>query len=401
MLKNRSVPTDVILPHITYQNVAAALGWLTNTFGFTEHYRYGGGRQVEGAQMHLSDAWIMLNRARPGRASAAQAGLQTQSLTVFVEDVDSHYGRAKAAGARIVEDLHDTEYGERQYGAEDLEGHHWLFSRHARDVSPEEWGATVAGPLAMTNQIETVPAAASNAALYRALMEVVRNRMTNRAFAPCEIPREHFEMILEAARHAPSGANAQPWHYIVVTDPSAKASIAQCFLDEQQHRVRLRMGFPTPNYAGVKTAPGLIVVAVDFRFVRAFPVLDDGSDEDRLYRQNAERILLQSVAASTMSAHLAAAALGYAVWWITAIGQEDIQKKIKPLLGVPEELAIIDVMCFGPPLKASYKRWKRRLDQIVNWDRFNPENFMTAEQIAEWIKTRRHKVMYRDETNVD
>jgi len=253
----------------------------------------------------------------------------------------------------------------------------------------------------MANEIETSPASASNTALYQALMEVVRNRMTNRAFAPCEIPREHFEMILEAARHAPSGANAQPWHYIVVTDPSAKETIAQCFLDEQQHRVRLRMGFPTPNYAGVKTTPGLIVVAADFRFVAAFPVLKDGSEEDRLYRQNAERILRQSVAASTMSAHLAAAALGYAVWWITAIGQEDIQKKIKPLLGVPKELAIIDVMCFGPPLKPSYKRWKKQLDQIMSWERFNSKNYMTVEQIDEWIENTRHKVMYRDESKID
>lgn len=232
-------------------------------------------------------------------------------------------------------------------------------------------------------------------------MEVVRGRMTNRAFAPCDIPREHFEMILEAARHAPSGANAQPWHYIIVTDPAAKQAIGQCFVDEQQHRARLRMGFPTPNYNGVKTAPGLIVIVADFRFVRAFPVLNDGSDLDRLYHQNAERILLQSVAASTMSAHLAAAALGYAVWWITAIGQEDIQKQVRPLLGVPEPLSIIDVMCFGPPLKPSYKRWKKRLDQIVSWDRFNRDNVMTDEQIDEWVKTTRHKVMYRDETRVD
>ena len=74
------------------------------------------------------------------------------------------------------------------------------------------------------------------------------------------------------------------------------------------------------------------MIAADFRFVRAFPVLNDGSDVDRRYHQNAERILLQSVAAATMSAHLAAAALGYAVWWITAIGQDDIQKQVKPLL---------------------------------------------------------------------
>jgi 5,6-dimethylbenzimidazole synthase len=151
----------------------------------------------------------------------------------------------------------------------------------------------------------------------------------------------------------------------------------------------------------VKTAPGLVVVVADFRFIRAFPVLNDGSELDRLYRQNAERILLQSVAASTMCAHLAAAALGYAVWWITAIGQEDIQRKIRPLLGVPEPLSIIDVMCFGPPLKPSYKRWKKSLEQIVSWDRFDPAQLMSDEDIDTWIRTTRHKVMYRDEAKVD
>ncbi len=248
---------------------------------------------------------------------------------------------------------------------------------------------------------DTATANFNNVARYEALMDVARNRMTNRAFAPWEVPREHFEMILEAARHAPSGANAQPWHYIVVTDPEVKQTIGQCFVDEQQHRARLRMGFPTPNYHGVKTAPGLIVIVADFRFIKAFPVLNDGSELDRLYKQNAERILLQSVAASTMSAHLAAAALGYAVWWITAIGQEDIQSRVKPLLRVPDELAVIDVMCFGPPLKPSYKRWKKRLDQIMSWDHFNTDNFMTDAQIDEWVKTTRHKVMYKDESKID
>ena len=241
----------------------------------------------------------------------------------------------------------------------------------------------------------------NNVARYEALMEVVRDRMTNRAFAPYDVPRAHFEMLLDAARHAPSGANAQPWHYVVVTDPAVKATIGQCFVDEQQRRARLRMGFPTPNYNGVKTAPGLIVIVADFRFIRAFPVLNDGSDLDRLYKQNAERILLQSVAASTMSAHLAAAALGYAVWWITAVGQEEIQAKVRPLLGVPTELAIIDVMCFGPPLKPSYKRWKKSLGQIMSWDRFDPANVMTDAQIDEWVRSTRHKVMYRDESKVD
>lgn len=145
MIANRSVPTDTVLPHVVYRDVAAAIAWLTKTFAFNEHYRYGEpGGPVSGAQMHLGNAWIMVNRARAGSGSPAQLGAGTQSLTVFVEDVDAHFRRAKAAGAKIVEELNETAYGERQYGAEDLDGHHWLFSRHARDVSPEEWGARAA-----------------------------------------------------------------------------------------------------------------------------------------------------------------------------------------------------------------------------------------------------------------
>jgi len=93
--------------------------------------------------MHLGDAWIMLSVARPGRSSPAQAGVWTQSLTVFVDDVDAHFEKVKSMCAKIVEDLRETEYGERQYGVEDLEGHFWLFSRHARDVDPAEWGTMV------------------------------------------------------------------------------------------------------------------------------------------------------------------------------------------------------------------------------------------------------------------
>jgi uncharacterized glyoxalase superfamily protein PhnB len=140
-MKNRSVPVDAILPHVVYQDVSRAIEWLTKTFGFSEHYHYGD--PAQGAQMHLGNAWIMLTSARAGRASPAQAGQWTQSLTIFVDNVDAHFAQTKSCGAKIVEELNETAYGERQYAAEDLEGHHWLFSRHARDVDPEEWGAVV------------------------------------------------------------------------------------------------------------------------------------------------------------------------------------------------------------------------------------------------------------------
>lgn len=132
---NRSVPTDTVLPHCVYRDLPAAVAWLTQVFGFTEHYHYG--EPMSGAQVYLARAFVMLKQA------ADPASDRTQTLTVFIEDVEAHYARAKAAGAKILEEPHETVYGEFQYAAEDPEGHQWLFSRHARDLSPADWGATV------------------------------------------------------------------------------------------------------------------------------------------------------------------------------------------------------------------------------------------------------------------
>jgi PhnB protein len=70
-------------------------------------------------------------------------------LTVFIEE--AHFEHAKSSGVKILEDLHETVYGELQYGAED-----WMVtlacSRHARDLSPEQWGATVSRAAVLTPQ---------------------------------------------------------------------------------------------------------------------------------------------------------------------------------------------------------------------------------------------------------
>jgi uncharacterized glyoxalase superfamily protein PhnB len=142
MLHNRSVPTDVLLPHITYADVDAAVAWLTRVFGFQEQYRYGG-NPTSGAQMRLGQAVIMVDRPKDRTSTPAHLHSSTQSLTVFVENLEAHFANAKSHGAQIVEELHETEYGEFQYAALDLDGHHWLFSRHAKNVPPESWGASL------------------------------------------------------------------------------------------------------------------------------------------------------------------------------------------------------------------------------------------------------------------
>jgi uncharacterized glyoxalase superfamily protein PhnB len=104
---NRSVPTDTLLAHVVYRNVEDAIAWLTRTFGFTEHFRYGEPGAASGAQISLGKAVIMVHTARPGSSTPAQLGAGTQSLTIFLDDVEGHFQRAKSNGAKILEEPHE------------------------------------------------------------------------------------------------------------------------------------------------------------------------------------------------------------------------------------------------------------------------------------------------------
>ncbi len=147
-----------------YRDLEETIAWLSGAFGFVEHYRYGD--PISGAQMSAGNAWIMLKKVPHTGASPKQLGFGTQSLTIFIEDIEEHFQRAKSYGVTIVEDLHETVYGELQYGAEDLDGHHWLFSRHARNLSPDQWGATVSHAAVLTPQISPMLAVGdANAAI--------------------------------------------------------------------------------------------------------------------------------------------------------------------------------------------------------------------------------------------
>src|SRR5262245_19794568 len=90
------------------------------------------------AEMEFADGVVMMGRPDPAYRNPKTLGALTQSLYVYVDDVDKHHQRAKEAGAKIVEAPADQFYGDRRYGTEDIEGHLWHFAQHVRDPSPEE-----------------------------------------------------------------------------------------------------------------------------------------------------------------------------------------------------------------------------------------------------------------------
>jgi len=80
----------------------------------------------------------MMGNPGPHYRNPKRLGQTTQNLYVYVDDVDRHFRHAREAGANILHEPQDQFYGDRRYGAEDPEGHHWYFAQHVRDVAPED-----------------------------------------------------------------------------------------------------------------------------------------------------------------------------------------------------------------------------------------------------------------------
>lgn len=134
-----------IIPMIAYEDPAIALEWLARAFGFRERgqrFTEPDGR-ITHAEMELGGSPIMLANPTPDyqsprrhrdeceRARAwSSVPYVIDGLMVYVDDVDEHFRQATRAGARILSDLKDQPHeGIRQYRAEDVEGHRWMFAQ--------------------------------------------------------------------------------------------------------------------------------------------------------------------------------------------------------------------------------------------------------------------------------
>jgi len=137
--------TQRIIPMISYEDAAAAIDWLTKAFAFTEDpsQRHTDENGVVGhAELQYGDERIMLATPNaeyesPARhrqsCDAARRWLDNpwviDGVFVAVDDVDAHHARAVEAGATILREPEEPGIGFRIYGAEDPEGHRWMFGQ--------------------------------------------------------------------------------------------------------------------------------------------------------------------------------------------------------------------------------------------------------------------------------
>jgi PhnB protein len=118
-----------ITPYLYYEDLPAALKWLSKAFGFKA---FGPTMRRKGRLTHASmkrgDNIVMMGYPGPQYKSPRRVGHATQSLYVTLKGVDAMFARAKNAGAKVLEEPMNTEYGHRRCGIEDPEGHQWYFA---------------------------------------------------------------------------------------------------------------------------------------------------------------------------------------------------------------------------------------------------------------------------------
>jgi uncharacterized glyoxalase superfamily protein PhnB len=124
----------VIWPTLAYADAPAAINFLVEAFGFEQRAAYPG--ETEGTISHAELRWpggggIMLGTANRAESLLREQPAGVGSVYIVTDDVDALFARAKSAGAKVLHEPVDQDYGSREFAVADPEGVIWSFGTYA------------------------------------------------------------------------------------------------------------------------------------------------------------------------------------------------------------------------------------------------------------------------------
>jgi len=194
-----------------------------------------------------------------------------------------------------------------------------------------------------------------------ALLQVMKSRRHNGRVKADPIPDAHIRKMVEAASWAPSGNNAQPWEFVVVKSPEAKARIREILEGPAR---------PGASHVPAVDPPAIIVVCGDTRFKETYPE-----------SVNRQEVFYSSLAAAIQNMHLAATALGLATGWgtIREAGMEPLRK----LLDIPDAVEIVALVRAGYPQEVPAPKPRRAVEDAMHFDRYDRARLRDVKQAIE------------------
>lgn len=139
-IKNPPEGYHSLTPYLVVDNSSAAIEFYRKAFGAEELFRFESDGRVGHAEIRIGDSHLMLSDEWPdmGYRSAKNIGSTPVSLMLYVDDVDTVYQRAIAAGATERSPVEDQFYGDRSGNLTDPFGHQWTIGTHKEDVPADE-----------------------------------------------------------------------------------------------------------------------------------------------------------------------------------------------------------------------------------------------------------------------
>jgi nitroreductase len=230
---------------------------------------------------------------------------------------------------------------------------------------------------------------------YDDLLDLLRTRRSVRAFTPEPVSDEDIKKILEAARWAMSGGNAQPWEFLVVNDRKDCDTIIAAkdrshdeiiAIEETRSReMRLPALLNRESYIPFKDAPVLIAVLADKRAFQATLLADHFLDIEH----DPEAIFHKGIGNATQNMMLAAHALGLSAAWLSV--DKMWERFLKDFLNIPALLDVPTVVAVGHNKYKPQPGVRRPLEEMVHFGKYDMSKFRTGHQIVEYISSLRNK----------
>ena len=209
------------------------------------------------------------------------------------------------------------------------------------------------------------------------LLSIIRTRRSVRVYKTGKVSDLQLQSILEAARWAPSGANTQPWEFVVTRDRKKMKRVREIYSNEWKQR---KLEDPI-HYKGLKKdyvgdVSVLVLACGEARTKQVYLTTRQPSDREKLFQA--------SIANSVQQMMLAAASMNLGTVWVSV--REEVEPELRELFKVPDELRLLWVMPIGHASSWPKAKPRRPITAFTHYEIYDEKKLRKGADIHAWPK---------------
>ena len=210
------------------------------------------------------------------------------------------------------------------------------------------------------------------------LLQIIEHRRSARIYKRGKVSDAQLETILEAARWAPSGANTQPWEFVITRDRKKMKRVREIYANEWRRR---KMEDPV-HYKGIKKdyvgdVSVLVLVCGDPRTKLVYLTTRQPSDREKLFQA--------SIANAVQQMMLAAASMNLGTVWVSV--REEVELELRELFKVPNDLRLLWVVPIGHARSWPKAKRRRSVSSFTHYETYDNNKLRRESDIRAWPKS--------------